>query len=737
MPRSHRWILLSSILLFIALIGACVDEPTAPESERESADTPSFAFMGPSGVDSVWHSGHFVGIQVLDSSSIVTQTELNAINAAAGVWNTYVFDIDASLPQLSEAATTSSVDKPRILINFIDDGEGAWCGSAPMTWYGPTIDSTRVVHLFRLDPDDECENPIARVVDDLQGVITHELSHHFDFLHLTTDETEFCAANVPDTGDLNPYPCTLEAQWIYRAYGLRPTYVAPDTLIVTELVISPVLDTMAVGDTVRYEVLAITGPEPSDGSGGRDTVSTHVSWTPENTSVIDVVSQTEARVDIEGVGSGTSDLVVRGSNGVDMAWPWPADTASVVVTSDACFDEEGTTAWRYSDQFLSAGCSLTGSNMRYKWRTTNAGSWTAYSADTLYEFSGHTSQGTDTVSLRVKNISTGDSATTQKPFVVQSGVVSVFGPTYVTDKSLKTYTSNTEGDWYERWNPDTYLSWGNAIVENDDTYTRIWPAGWYDVALRNDSTTDALRRRRHNIEVCYRCSPEFNVASASFSASVQATSLSDDWGVFGAGPWLSGGLTEITRYYDLAGHHEPRSPFASIAWLSDEGGTVANKAGIWSTTWSVDNTAGEGIKIVTFRVEPINRAAGYRFGFAVDPDVGDPTDDRSGYDSKRGLVYVTGGSDEKVVGLLLREKNSNALETVRQFGVLNMAPGTDEDARKIQESSGVQLTSDSEDVQLVLSTAEVAGTHEWQVVLLRAATVSELKSLADGLSELD
>lgn len=388
MCRSHHPLALGSLLPLLALASACVDEPTSPQSEEEGSAGPSFALMGPSRIDTVWHSGHFVNIQVLDSSSIVTGTELAAINAAADEWNTHVLDLDgyySHLPHLSESASFNSVSKPRILVNFVDDGQGAWCGSAPPVWHGPTIDSTRVINIFRKDAGDTCDgSPDARVVDDLKGVLVHEMSHHLGFSHLDTDETEFCVANVPETGALNSSPCALEAQWIYAAYLLRSTWVATDTLIVTELAISPEADTVAVGDTIRFSVLAITGPEPSDPSASRDTVSTHVSWTPHNTSVIAKAGETEAWVDVRGVASGTSNLVVTGSNGVDMAWPWPKDTASVVVTSDACFEEEGTTTWRYSDQFLSAGCSATGSDMRYKWRTTSSGSWTAYSADTLY-----------------------------------------------------------------------------------------------------------------------------------------------------------------------------------------------------------------------------------------------------------------------------------------------------------------------------------------------------------------
>lgn len=729
MSRYHHWLALGLILLIAGFLGACLDEPTSPQPERASLDEPSLAFMlVGGGAAKNWIEGSSINVEVTGNPSGAV---LTAIGAAAQEWNEYVFELEGYshvLPHVSEYPATTTQDEPKIKIEYEELGDWGWCGSAP----GFNGDSTFVLEISKRDSTAQC---YGRIVQDLEGVVAHEMSHAFGFQHLTSEETYWCVANVPDTGNLNHHPCTLEQQWVYQAYSLRDSIVDKNALIVQTLVISPAVDTVQVADTIQYTLLGIAGPEPSDPTGSTDTVSTNVHWTAVNTSIIAKAGETEAWVKIRGVAEGTSDLVVTGDNTTAMVWPFPTDTASVVVTSDACFTAENTTTWRYSDQFLSAACSPTGSNWRYKWKFTDAGSWTAYSADTLYEFPGHTAQDTETVSLRVMNTSTNDSTTTTTQFIVQSGLVTVSGPTYVTDKSLKTYTSNTEGDWYERQNPDTYLSWGNAIVENDDTYTRIWPAGWYDMALRNDSSTNALRRRRHNIEVCYQCSPEFNIASANFSASVQAASLADNWGLFGAGPWLSGGVEDMARYYDLAGRHEPRSPFASIAWLSDDGGAVADKAGTWSTTWSVDDTAGDGIKIVTFRVDPIDKVAGYRFGFAVDPDVGDPTDDRSGYDSTRGLVYVTGGSDETAVGLLLWEKNSNAIETVRQFGVLNMAPGTDEDARQIQESPGVQLTSDAEDVQLVLSTAEVAGTHTWQVVILKAASVSELQALADKVEE--
>ena len=177
-----------------------------------------------------------------------------------------------------------------------------------------------------------------------------------------------------------------------------------------------------------------------------------------------------------------------------------ATTLSVAgAPPTACATFEGTTTWKMTDQVFSAGCSTHGASIQYRWQTEAGGPWTAYSASDTYAFSGHPTAGNKQVTLEVKDLSSGLSATQAYLFVVQNSQLTISGPTYITVKQNYAYSSSTSATWYERFPPAT--SWGIGLGPTT-SYTRTWSAGCYDVQLRADASGGGvLKRGRANVTV--------------------------------------------------------------------------------------------------------------------------------------------------------------------------------------------------------------------------------------------
>ncbi len=577
----------------------------------------------------------------------------------------------------------------------------------------------------------------GRLVDDLDGVVAHEMSHAFDLYHVDTDETYWCVANVPWTGDLNLSPCSWEQQMIYRAYGLRTDWVPENTLLATELEILTEVDSVYTDSTVTFKVAALSGPEPSDTGGSADTVSAAISWSSTDTNVLTVSSPGVDTVVVTGVGRGTADLIVTANPDTITVWPWPADTVTIVVLHssglDPCFDEENTSTSRYVDQFLEgeAVCGSTGSGYQYRWKFKHTDPWTSYSTNPKYEFAGHSTADSFKVYLGVKKTATGDTLSDWKWFHVGSTIISLSGPTYVTDKQLKTYTAGQIGNWYERFNPDQYEGWGTATSTNSSTYNRIWAAGEYDVALRNTKTVSGeLRRRRLDIEVCWQCQAQLVLDDDLVPRGGIAT-RADDWGIFGSGPWITGGTErtpELARFYDLTGLHDEYTPFAEQTWFTGDSGMASDSRARWNLAWTKLHEVDPDARGFEFTVTPL-RGEPYEFGFAIDPDLGSPVDDESGYDPTRGMVYVYDG--DMAVGFLLLGSDGDALSKVREYGARTQAPRADELAWSATREDGIQLASGPDDVQLLLSADQTAGTASWELWIVRGSSVTEIQQVAD------
>jgi hypothetical protein len=285
----------------------------------------------------------------------------------------------------------------------------------------------------------------------------------------------------------------------------------------------------------------------------------------------------------------------------------PDDTIHVVtrsvlinrITPYACASFETVTTWRTTDQYLMSSCSTRGPEIRYRWQFTAGGPWTPYSPDTLYDFAGHTGTGSQQVTLGVLNTSTGQSSTSPRTVAVQSGQVGLNGPTYVTDKGTKLYTSNISGQWFERYNPD--LRWNPATAYYYTSMNRIWPAGDYTIELRQqDSTPSLVRRGRLHITICHSdptpCQP---LAPPTFAV---APARDTTTGIFGAGPWITWSTSsgqQLVRFYDLAGAHDLSSPFSDGSWLTDSG-TVGSFIPGANLSWRHMNLGLPGVRAVAF-----------------------------------------------------------------------------------------------------------------------------------------
>jgi len=189
--------------------------------------------------------------------------------------------------------------------------------------------------------------------------------------------------------------------------------------------------------------------------------------------------------------------VIESNEGNNVGTSSPVTIAAAPPIANASF--EGRTTWRTTDQVLSASGSSQGANIQYRWRSDAGGAWTPYSSSLTYEFPGHSSAGTHVVTLEVKDMSSGLSATDVDTITVQDFVITMTGPTFITVKANYTYTATVSSTWRERFPPST--TWSSGIGPQT-TYTRTWSAGCYEVQLRADASGGGvLKRGRRNITV--------------------------------------------------------------------------------------------------------------------------------------------------------------------------------------------------------------------------------------------
>jgi len=413
-----------------------------------------------------------------------------------------------------------------------------------------------------------------------------------------------------------------------------------------------------------------------------------------------------------------------------------SDTVSITLGTACARRVENTSwtnTWKQADQYLSAGCSELGSNKRFRWYTAGDVPLTGWSSDTLFDFSGHVSTGSQVVILKDSNTTTHATARDTLSFTIYDQWLTLVGPTFITDKQRKVYWADSSGtdsthagQWFERY--DDGPQWYPASAYEQDTLKRIWPYGEYTVDLRQHKYTGVLRRGRRFIEVC---SPDCgDPAPPALRAS--PADATGGWGLFGAGPWLGWGSPDVgrtLRLYDLWGMHDRQTPFTDAAWFTGPGGTVTDPETGWAVTWTprdlgITNVRGVDLTVTDARTRP------YVFSMAVDPDLGtNGGDDVGTYDAARGLVLVADA--ETALGFLLLDAGGrNALASVQEYGVGRWAPTVSAVAWAAQRA-GVHLRGTPGDVQLVLSAGQTDAAGTWTFVVLRGATRDAVRARAD------
>jgi hypothetical protein len=414
------------------------------------------------------------------------------------------------------------------------------------------------------------------------------------------------------------------------------------------------------------------------------------------------------------------------------------------LTPVACAHFERTTTWRLTDQVLSAGCSTLGPSIRYRWQFEDGGPWTAYSPDTLYDyFEGHSAAGPHTVTVQARDISTGASSTSPFTFSVASDQLLMTGRTYVTDKARNPYVGfkndmlpghRYPAYWFEHYEPGTPW-WPASGPYPQDSIARIWYAGDYTVDLREqDSTANLLARSRLHIRVC---NPSCGELAAPLRAPAAISPALADWGLFGAGPWLSWSTGNALRFYDLVGAHDLPNRFTDINWLDAPGGQASTTGAGSYLSSSQRALQTPDARAVAFALAPPDARVPFTFGFALDPDLGpNAADDQTGYDAARGMVYVF--DQGRAVGFLLRDsRGRNALQSVTQYGLQRRSPLTGEATQTAMRARQINLLPGRSDVQLLLTAPAQAGQVTWTLVLVRGGTVGDLRTRADAaLAEL-
>jgi hypothetical protein len=292
------------------------------------------------------------------------------------------------------------------------------------------------------------------------------------------------------------------------------------------------------------------------------------------------------------------------------------------------------------------------------------------------------------------------------------------------DKQTKEYKASMSSVWYERWTPDK--KWWLALAPADTILYRIWPAGNYTVDVRADaSSPTVLKRRQLNATVCATACIEYIMAS-------NASSEEPGWAFFGGGPWVSWGSSaqpEVLRLYDLTGEHSVPSPFAQSSWFTT-GGSMSKAVPRMSIASQTLTSGDQDIRAFAFTVAPDAGVSSYVFGFAWDPDLDAPADDRSGYDTQRSMVYAVDASS--AVGCFILVKGRNDIVGVDQYGVAKRPPAAQMQMYDAQRKAGIHLLDGPSDVQYMIAARPTSGLQTWTVVFVKGRTLADLQKRADA-----
>ena len=650
--------------------------------------------------------GAFVPVYGAGTSvHVTTDSAGTEVGQAVSAWN------QAWQPSANEAVLSTSAGAYSLTVGF--EGTGTYfCG----------VSGQRDVTIMRTDGDCEgCGGDACVGGGDLVGLLVHEIGHALGYRSLDTfGATYECAMDVPSSGPLNGI-CVQEQQLAFWKYGDRDSVNLAVAMITgVNLSVSPIANQDTIWVRPSY---AMTPSTPAVSGPDEPPV-----WSIDDTSIAAIVDQAGDSVEIAALAGGSTTLRVELGPDRHVIWDPSgplnaAATISVTGGPDACFDVESASTWQATDQYLNAGCSDQGANIRYSWRFEDGGDWTSPSADTLYDFEGHASAGQTTVALKVTNTSTGLSSITSMGVSVSSGSVSVWGDDGIPAKTTYVYLSDHEGHWWERYPPS--LAWTEQVDWYTDSIARIWPAGEYTVDLRaEDGRYSVLRRGKLPITVC--------TVTQSCGSQRLAQAPGKDGALYGGGPvltWIEAGKAQALQFYQLMGAHTGPSPFTSNTWFDEVGGSARNTPWPGTVTWR--RAESEGVTAWDFDVEPPT-AGEYVFGFAVDPDLGgNAADDASGYDPVSHTVYVSDAT--KAVGFLLRSGGKDALATVVQYGTKRFAPASASRTWEAARQGGTALLTGKSDVQFLLGSSPMSGRGHYTLLMVEAANVAALVAKARSI----
>lgn len=167
------------VLACIVLVGGCeASQPSDPTVDDVDAVA---RFEGPEGTEAVYDPGETVTLVAhYPSDSAAPGNVITAAEAAVAAWNSEVFDLaghEEHLPHFNpDVVGGSSASGTIARLKYRDDECGGqncgYCGS------GGTVEAgVRTIEVRKLDFTDACSAGAStgRIVDDLSGVITHEL----------------------------------------------------------------------------------------------------------------------------------------------------------------------------------------------------------------------------------------------------------------------------------------------------------------------------------------------------------------------------------------------------------------------------------------------------------------------------------------------------------------------------------------------------------------------------------
>jgi hypothetical protein len=132
-------------------------------------------------------------------------------------------------------------------------------------------------------------------------------------------------------------------------------------------------------------------------------------------------------------------------------------------------------------------------------------------------------------------------------------------------------------------------------------------------------------------------------------------------------------------------------------------------------TWIVKDATAD-TREVEFDVDGVSGA--YRFGLALDPDLGkSPADDRSIYDAGSGALIAYDAGE--AIGFVLRRSGQDDVVGVKQYGAREFAPRDPARLRQATGQAGVDLRTEPDDVQFIVSGSEASGPQAWTLLLAR------------------